>query len=396
MCRLPLRIFLPRFCSHCATTLLGLMSVGFFSSCIKDEPLNSECDIEKAYVHVDNPARLFFNEADTLVNVLYSEDFIRFRIRKGADLTRMAPVFHITEGATVEPASGSIHDFSAGPVAYTVTSQDRKWKRIYYVMFEQYSSTVSDTIKFDFEDYRIKSSSERYYLWTENAGDSTASAGWDSGNGGFWMVKSKSEPDQYPTTVLEEGVSGKGVRLTTRDTGPLGLIKNMPLAAGNLFLGRFDVRMALTDAMKATQFGVPFDKQPTHIEGYYKYKPGEKFQQRNMQIAPDRVDQGTIYAVFYRNTDSNGNPVVLYGDNVQTSPNVVALAKVDNIVETDQWQHFKVDFDYRENIDTDLLANYGYSFTLVFSSSIDGGNFEGAIGSTLCVDEVRVVCLKEV
>ena len=396
MCRLPLRIFLPRFCFHCATALLGLMTVGLFSSCIKDEPLNSECDIEKAYVHVDNPARLFFNEADTLVNVLYSEDFIRFRIRRGADLTRMAPVFHITEGATVEPASGSIHDFSAGPVAYTVTSQDRKWKRIYYVMFEQYSSTVSDTIKFDFEDYRIKSSSERYYLWTENAGDSTASAGWDSGNGGFWMVKSKSEPDQYPTTVLEEGVSGKGVRLTTRDTGPLGLIKNMPLAAGNLFLGRFDVRMALTDAMKATQFGVPFDKQPTHIEGYYKYKPGEKFQQRDMQIVPDRVDQGTIYAVLYRNTDSNGNPIVLYGDNVQTSPNVVALAKVDNIVATDQWQHFKVGFDYRENIDTDLLANYGYSFTLVFSSSIDGGNFEGAIGSTLCVDEVRVVCLKEI
>ncbi len=396
MCRLPLYVILSRYCSCCVVALSGLIGVGIFSSCIKDEPLNSECDIEKAYVHVDNPSDVFFNATDTLIDVLYSEDFIRFRVRKDADLTRMAPMFRITEGATVEPASGSVHDFSDGPVAYAVTSQDRKWKRTYYVLFEKYSSTVSDTIRFDFENYRIKSSSERYYIWTENAGDTTASAGWDSGNGGFWMVKSKSAPDQYPTTVLEEGVSGKGVRLTTRDTGPLGLIKNMPLAAGNLFLGRFDVRMALVDAMKATQFGVPFDKQPTCIEGYYKYKPGEKFQRRDMQIVPGRIDQGTIYAVLYRNTDSNGKPVVLYGDNVQTSPNVVALARVDNIVEADQWQHFKVDFDYRENIDTDLLANYGYSFTLVFSSSIDGGNFEGAIGSTLCVDEVKVVCLKEI
>ena len=372
-------------------------AVGFFSSFIKDEPLNSECDIETAYVHVDNPARMFFNAADTLVDVLYSEDYIRFRVRKGADLTQMAPVFRITEGATVQPSSGSVHDFSGGrSVAYTVTSQDGNWKRSYYVLFEEFSNTTTDTLKFDFENYRIKSSTERYYVWTENAADTTASAGWDSGNGGFWMVKSKADPDQYPTAVLDNGYSGKGVCLTTRDTGSLGLLKNMPLAAGNLFLGRFDVRLALADAMKATQFGIPFDKQPVSIEGYYKYKPGEKFQKRDLSVVPGRVDQGTIYAVLYRNADSEGNPIVLYGDNVQTSPNVVALAKVDDISEASDWTRFKVDFVYSSEVDPDLLANYGYSFTLVFSSSVNGGDFEGAVGSTLCVDEVRVVCLKEI
>ena len=25
------------------------------TSCFKDEPLNAECDIEQAYIHVDNP-----------------------------------------------------------------------------------------------------------------------------------------------------------------------------------------------------------------------------------------------------------------------------------------------------------------------------------------------------
>ena len=42
------------------------------TSCFKDEPLNAECDIEQAYIHVDNPEAMFFSKNDTLVNVLSS------------------------------------------------------------------------------------------------------------------------------------------------------------------------------------------------------------------------------------------------------------------------------------------------------------------------------------
>ena len=41
-------------------------------------------------------------------------------------------------------------------------------------------------------------------------------------------------------------------------------------------------------------------------------------------------------------------------------------------------------------VDPEVLAAFGYSMTLVFSSSKGGDNFEGAIGSTLYVDEVEV------
>jgi membrane protein DedA with SNARE-associated domain len=37
-----------------------------------------------------------------------------------------------------------------------------------------------------------------------------------------------------------------------------------------------------------------------------------------------------------------------------------------------------------------ILAAMGYSYTVVFSSSKDGDTFEGAVGSTLYVDEVTV------
>ncbi|MBR5029988.1 MAG: PCMD domain-containing protein, partial [Muribaculaceae bacterium] len=33
-----------------------------------------------------------------------------------------------------------------------------------------------------------------------------------------------------------------------------------------------------------------------------------------------------------------------------------------------------------------------YSLTIVFSSSIEGATFEGAIGSTLKVDKVQLTC----
>ena len=50
---------------------LALMCASMaLTSCFKDEPLNAECDIEQAYIHVDNPTAMFFSENDTLQNVL--------------------------------------------------------------------------------------------------------------------------------------------------------------------------------------------------------------------------------------------------------------------------------------------------------------------------------------
>ena len=45
--------------------------------------------------------------------------------------------FKITDGATIEPANGSIQDFTNGAVVYTVTSEDGEWKRKYNVTFQE-------------------------------------------------------------------------------------------------------------------------------------------------------------------------------------------------------------------------------------------------------------------
>ena len=168
---------------------------------------------------------------------------------------------------------------------------------------------------------------------------------------------------------------------------------NMRIAAGNLFIGTFDVANALKDPMVATRFGLPFNKKPLRFEGYYKFRPGEKFQNRKGTIIEGRVDEPDLYAVLYKNTDENGQPVTLKGDDVLTHPNIVALARIQNPVhDFNNWTFFNLDFEYFKPFDARLAYSYGYNLAVVFTSSIEGASFEGAVGSTLLIDEVRVIC----
>lgn len=361
------------------------------SSCFKDEAPNAECDIIEASLHVNNPTDIFYNPTDTLVRVLYTDDNISFSVRRKADLTALAPTFRITDGATISPASGSVHDFSNGPVIYTVTSEDKEWSRSYKVSFIPVIRTSKDTLSFNFEDYHLDSK-DKYYIWCEKHEDGNMYDDWATGNAGYGLTNGSAGPEAYPSTVLDEGYEGKGVKLVTCSTGPFGQMVKLPLAAGNLFLGTFDMSIALKTPRLATGFGLPFDKKPKTFTGYYKYTPGEKFQNKDESIVEGKVDEASVYAILYRNHDEDGNPVVLNGDNVQTSPLIVAKAIAANIVPTDKWTEFTVDFSYLEDFDLDLLENRGYNLAVVFSSSADGAFFQGAIGSTLCIDNVKIIC----
>lgn len=372
------------------------------TSCFKDEPLNAECDIEQAYIHPGPLLKLWFaNAADTLVNVQSDQDKIEFTMRPFAILSRQAPEFRLTPGATIQPESGSVHDFSKGPVTYVVTSEDKQWTRTYQVSIKKGQTAMSNEFEFEFENAYLN---KGYYNWKENWNGEELDI-WATGNPGFKISNSSAKPEEYPTTMIEEGYQGKGVKLTTQRTSKLADMVKKPIAAGNLFIGQFDATDALRDAMKATKFGRPFSfsSKPLKLEGWYKYQAGEKFTDKEMKEL-DRKDYGTIYAVLYENIDEKGNQVVLYGDNVQSSKQIVALALVgethdDNgkvaIENTPEWHHFSVDFDYQsygKTIDPLKLKNGGYSLAIVCSSSSDGANFLGAVGSTLWVDSFKLIC----
>jgi len=362
------------------------------SSCFKDEPLNMECDILSAWVEGDEYASNFYQPAQMRIeNISSGEKEIVFTVRSLISLPKQLPVkFNLTPGAKITPENGSMQDFSNGPVTYTVTSEDGAWKREYTVVFHEASLP---SFKFSFEHVEVVDNSSNrssYHNFYEVDSNGTRHNIWASGNPGAAIIAQyDSKPESFPTYSTDNGYEGKGVCMNTQTTGSLGQMMNKPIAAGNLFLGKFNVNNVLFNPLKTTEFGIPMNQVPVRVTGYYKYQPGPEYTNAKKEVVPGRVDQANAYAVFYRNTDANGKSVVLLGDDVLTNPLIVKIAQVESLPPTNEWTRFEMFFKGGE-VDDAILEAQGYSLTLVFSSSKEGDYFEGAVGSTLYIDEVEV------
>ncbi len=360
----------------------------FFVSCVKEEPKNNECDILSAWVEGAEYEIFFYQGTQMRIdNIASNVTEIVFQVRTKSGLPPMPVQFTLTPGAIIEPANGSLQDFSNGPVTYTVTSEDGEWTRTYSVDFQEVTSSVSYLFSFEHVAVDTFSNGCTYHVFYEVENGERRNI-WASGNAGVAILHSDWTPEQFPTYSTANGYQGKGVCLNTQSTGAFGAAFHKPIAAGNLFLGKFLVDSVLTNALAATRFGIPTRQQPVKVSGWYKYHPGDEFTNASMEIVPGRVDQAHLYAVFYRNQDEGGNPVILDGTNTLTSPYIVSKARLVPPA-TDEWTHFEMIFE-GGTADPAILATMGYSYTVVFSSSKDGDTFEGAIGSTLYIDEVMV------
>ena len=374
---------------------IGILALGMtlmMTSCFKDEPLNAECDIEQVILHSTAAQSVFFNMTDTIQNVLYTDSTIKVNVRSNAPLETVTPEFKMTPGATIQCVDGDVKE---GRAVYVVTSEDGDWHRRYVLSLIPTTVTVTDTLKYDFEHYELDPTYHKFYVWHNLLPDGTLGDDWATGNAGFKISMGNAQPDEYPTVPMTDGYDGSAVKLTTRDTGPFGAMASKYIAAGNFFLGSFDVLSALLDAMKATHFGIPFAQKPAKLTGYFKFKPGATYIDQQGKPVAGKTDNGDIYAVFYRNHDDAGNTVTLYGDDVKSNPNIVAITKVNPVQPASDWTPFEIEFNYMKELDPTVLENRGYSLTIVFSSSIDGATFQGAVGSELCVDKVRLICTKE-
>ena len=351
--------------------ILLLLSTG----CLRDELPNAEADI------------LTCTLAETSLlkrEPIIENDKITLFVEANADLTRQTLSFTLSDGATIEPAGGTTRDFST-PQTYTVTSQDRQWKKTYTVSF------VVDELptKYHFED-TVAEKSGRFYIFAEKQ-NGRVSMEWASGNLGFAMTGNAQIPDDYPTTQSADGYTGRCARLTTRSTGSFGALAGMPIAAGNLFIGTFDLLSALSSPLKATRFGLPFYRRPLYFSGYYKYKAGTTYYQNGQPTQTAITDRCHFYAVLY---ETDETLKTLDGTNILTHPNVVCAAVVEDQKETDEWTRFRLPFITREGktIDAAKLRNGVYNLAVVFTSSIAGATFSGAPGSTLYIDEVEIGC----
>lgn len=377
---------------------LCLALTATLTSCIKEEAANAECDItsiDSLWVKA-NRYKLHLAGNPTVTNervdFYYSE--------RDVDLTAVAPEFHLTDGATMTPASGTVRDFTS-PQTYVVTAEDGQWNKNYAVAFH-YEPQKS---AFSFEHFALESMG-RYYEWFET--DTTfTDAGeiasidtlryWASGNPGYAFTGIGKTPADYPTAV-GDGYEGRGVVLTTRSTGSFGasLPDPMPIAAGNLFIGEFMTAYAVFYPREATLFGRPIVQgEPKTFEGYYKYTPGEVVTDNHQNVLDGVRDSADIYAVVYEIDPDNF--VALNGDNAQTSDRIIAIARLDDYGTPSEWTHFSIPFRPMNGkvFSQSRCDAGGYALAIVATSSNQGAHFTGAVGSQLCIDELRVTWKSE-
>lgn len=395
------------------------------TSCLKDEAPNGECDIVSARAGVSDPKATFFQLTDTLapINADFLADVIQFqRVTPWADLTAAAPTFTVSDGATLFPPSGTVRDFSNDTTqVYFCIAQDEQTLfrelstngqpiepqlieaskagrhiRTYGVQYKHAETAPADVVEYDFENYFPEPKKGKYYEWSDLLPDGSQRTvcNWATANVAFATARGSAKPEEYPTIPLQgQGLDGTDcVQLTTCDTGTFGHMFGMPLAAGNMYLGTFNMSIALTNTMKATRMGEnsTLDRKPVRLMGHYKFHPGAQMQDPKGNPC-DGTDKPAIYSLVFRNHDESGKPVVIFGDEVYTSPYIVGRADVTEWqADTDEWVPFSLEYQWREPLDPALLAAKGYSYTIVLSSSKEGASFSGAIGSTLLIDGLKL------
>ena len=355
------------------------------SSCIQDEALNVEAAIDSC---------TGTNIQSTTIDHLRKE--IEVYVLDGTDISHQELIFTLPEGASIQAEEAEtndqppLYDFSKKTLrTFIVTSEDGATQTKYLIRVNKLTLPTS----YSFEELKEITPYNVFYLTNESG-----IMQWASGNPGYDLSGMALDETQYPTVQHPIGYSGKCVKLTTLSTGNFGKPIGMPIAAGNLFIGSFDTQNAVLAPLQATHFGFPFTKRPSKITGWFKYKAGEVFTDKSGNIVTGKKDKGDIYAVLYEAPSSDfsldGNLFPNNGTGIDE--HIVLLARISEqeMTETSEWTKFDLDFKPQngKTINTEDLKNGKYKLAVVFSSSVMGAYFQGAVGSELWIDEVEIIC----
>ncbi|MDR0542669.1 MAG: DUF5018 domain-containing protein [Dysgonamonadaceae bacterium] len=109
-------------------TLMAALLASVFSCEKPEEGLEPQLSINANIVRF----RIYQNQ-NIFFDGTIQEDVIRVTIPEGIDKTKIYPEILLSAGATVNPASGTLQNFT-NPVEFTVTSESRTVTKTYEVI----------------------------------------------------------------------------------------------------------------------------------------------------------------------------------------------------------------------------------------------------------------------
>ncbi len=230
-----------------------------------------------------------------------------------------------------------------------------------------------------------------------------------------WTLDSWTKDSQYgldiPTSdEVWATANNTFTTMTTPTTGVSGLAaklesKNAPIintfAAGSVFTGWFDTghaaSLGLRDPVKLTHFGIPWESSSriVGVEAQVSYHPGGGAGSDNgsIQLYLIRYD-GSGKMEFHGNKPGTSTPhednnaiavasgYTLIGTQAGTGNNGSAIT----VVPDGTWTEVFVPFNYPGGV----VPDYTH-LSICFSSSYEGDSFKGTVGSTLKVDNVKII-----
>ncbi len=306
-----------------------------------------------------------------------------------ADLSALAPIITVSEGAIVTPKSGEAKDFSNGNrVVYTVLSED-------YSQMKTYTAFVAGTQKvreYSFDDWTKDLSQSDEKAQFPVIGNDYKNPLWASCNQAVMLIKTMgmlggiTYTGDYPVRPTDDAISNQAILMESVFTtgGDIWGTPVPKVTAATVFLGTFNGFAAVTegDPMLSTKFGKQFPDKPLEVKGFFKYIGGAPFYNKE-GVEVDQKDECAISAVLY---EIENEEETLHGGNIYTAENIVASA-IFNSKDQQTYTPFSLKLTYHKEYD----ATKKYKFAVIFSASKDGANYEAAVGSKLFVDNVSII-----
>ena len=359
------------------------LAVLLLSSCIKNEPLNPEADILTFNLSEADKSIMLSSAIITNENVTVSIDE-----ESKSKIKLLAPIITVTNGARLEPASGTARDFSTTQV-YRVYPENGKGFKEYKVNFVSFYPTT-----YGFENWTTKGAGKRVHEIPHEEQFGVTFNIWSSGNQGLAVYMNAPYPTRKNDSPEEVYNGEHSVKLETME-GPGSILGIMyiPVVAGSLFQGEF--KLDMKTPLCSPKFGMLYTNvpmMPDSLQGYYKYRAGEgDFINKDGNVVPNASDSCSIYGVLY---EYDGQ-YVLTGENILKFDNekIVATAWVPRVARTpgNDYIPFNVPFKYKPAYQSaEDFEGKKFYFTVVCSSSYRGDYYEGTPGSVLLIDDINI------
>ncbi len=217
-------------------------------------------------------------------------------------------------------------------------------------------------------------------------GESESSTIWGTGNPGGALI------EKIATTPIDLGIDNKAAHLETLDNGFLGGLVGAPITAATIYTGRFNSdNIDISNPRAAVELGTLFSGRPDAFTLSYKYTPGPENKDKQGNVLP-YGDQLDIY-LFLEVREGNSARRLATG-----------WFRSDQLVE--EMTAIRVNLVYGEldaSYPAELLPEDGYvsedsagfilptHLSFLATSSFEGDKFNGAIGSTLIIDDLELI-----